>query len=224
MSFRRAALLFPFLLAASGAAGADLPRRSAPPSADFTPPPVFAWRGLYAGVQGGGGFASFRDGGGDLVGAPTGGLIGLTLDYNFNPAAQLVLGGEIDFAFTGISRTTTPFWLARARGEVDDLFTARARAGYAFMDRALAYVTGGLAASKNTIEFAQGPFYGAQASFQPGWALGAGLEVMLTSNLSAKGEYLFTSTGSGRYFDMSRYAIDSGVNMSTVRGGVNYHF
>ncbi|MGJ0393790.1 MAG: outer membrane protein [Methylocystis sp.] len=224
MKLNRAALFAPLLFAATAATGADLPRRSAPSADYYPPPPVFTWQGFYAGVQGGVGFAAFQNGGSALIGStPVGGLIGVAGGYNYMAAPQLMIGAEVDFAFTGVSGSRSPFWGTYAKGEVDDLLTVRARAGYV-MNRALFYVTAGFAGSKNTIQLWQGPFYGVQASFQPGWALGAGLEYMILPSLSVKGEYLFTSTGSGRYFDFSRYALDSGVNMSSFKAGLNYHF
>jgi len=224
MTMSRALLCATLLLAASGAAAADLPGRSAPPANYYAPPPAFSWGGFYLGVQGGVGFASFTNGGGQLIGDPTGGLIGVTGGFNYMLAPQFLIGAEADFSFTGVKATTSPFWGAYAKGALDDLLTVRGRAGYVAFDRALLYVSGGFAASKNTIEFSRWPFYGFQASFQPGWALGAGVEYMITQSISAKGEYMFTSTGSGRYFDVSPYALDAGVNMSSVKGGLNYHF
>lgn len=225
MKLSRALFCAPLLLVASAAFGADLPSRTSPPPLDYAPPPpALTWGGFYAGVHGGVGFASFKNDGGRLIGDPTGGLIGVTGGFNYMVAPQFLIGVESDFAFAGISATTSPFWNAAAKGEVDDLFTIRGRAGYAVMERAIVYVTGGFAASKNTLQFAQGSFYGFQASFQPGWALGAGVEYMITPRVSAKGEYIFTSTGSGRYFDFSPYALDSGVNMSAIKAGVNFHF
>lgn len=225
MKLSRALLCAPLLFATPAAPAADLPHGSGPPPIDYiAPPPAFSWGGFYAGVQGGVGFASFTNDGSRLIGDPTGGLVGVTGGFNYMVAPQFLIGAEADFSFTGISATTTPFWNAVAKGEMDDLLTVRARAGYAVTDRALIFVTGGFAASKNTLQIAQGPFYGIQASFQPGWALGAGVEYMITQSISAKGEYMFTSTGSGRYFDLSPYALDAGVNMSAVKGGVNFHF
>jgi outer membrane immunogenic protein len=106
------------------------------------------------------------------------------------------------------------------------MVTIRGRVGYV-MDRALVYVTGGFAGSNNTVSVNNvwgGAFYGEQSIFQTGWALGAGVEFMLTPNLSAKAEYLFTSVGSDRYFDYSYNALQSAVNTSAVKVGVNYHF
>jgi outer membrane immunogenic protein len=47
---------------------------------------------------------------------------------------------------------------------------------------------------------------------------------MVTNNLSAKAEYLFTSVGSDRYFGFSPAAIQTSVENSQVKVGVNYHF
>ncbi len=175
------------------------------------------------GVHGGVGFSSFQDGGGAIVGSPTGGLIGVTGGYNYMITPEILIGGEADFSFTNISGSNTPYWGAYAWGKTDDLLTVRGRAGYAF-GRALIYVTGGFAASNNTLQLSRFPFYGYQSSFQPGWGLGAGLEYMLTTSISAKGEYLFTSTGSGQYFEFTPFALNSGVNMSQIKGGLNFHF
>lgn len=228
MNAKRVLLAAPLLLAATAAGAADLPRRSGPPQAvDYAPPRAFAWGGFYAGVQGGYGFSAFQDSGGALVGSPSGGLIGVTGGYNYMVTPQFLVGGEVDFAFSGVGDTQTPFFGAVARGEAEDVLTVRGRAGYALIDRALVYGTAGFAASKNTIGFNTLfplPFSGYQSSFEPGWALGAGLEYLVTQNLSAKAEYLFTSTGSGRYFDVSPYALESGVNMSSIKGGLNFHF
>jgi outer membrane immunogenic protein len=47
---------------------------------------------------------------------------------------------------------------------------------------------------------------------------------MFLPNWSAKAEYLYTSTGSDSYFAGTPFQTYSGVDMSTVRGGVNFHF
>lgn len=225
MSLKRATLLAPLLaqalFAASGAAAADLPRRSAAPAYEPPPPPAFTWTGFYAGFQGGYGFSSFVDGGA-FVDAPSGGLIGVTAGYNYQIAPQFVIGGEVDFAFSGINGSTRG-WGASTYGAVNNLLTARVRAGYAW-ERALFYVTGGFAGGSNAIQLTTWGFNGYQSIFQTGWTLGAGVEYAITPNISAKGEYLYASTGSGTYFDYSRWAIQSGVDTSVLRVGVNYHF
>jgi outer membrane immunogenic protein len=220
-----AALIAPLSLAAATAAiAADLPR-GAPPPAYYAPPPSFTWQGLYLGVNAGYGFAAFKDGSRTLIGHPNGGLIGFTGGYNFMATPNILLGIEADFDFSNLKASQMPFFGLASTGTIDDLFTLRGRAGYA-IDRALLFVTGGFAGSRNTVSVSNlyVPFYGQESKFQTGWAVGAGLEFMLTNNLSAKGEYVFTSVGSDRYFDFSTSALQSSVNNSTVKGGLNYHF
>ena len=221
-----ATLLAPLALAATPVLAADLPRGSPPPPDYYSPRPVANWDGLYAGINGGIGFGSFTDGSDTLFANPTGGLIGFTLGYNHMVAPNLLIGIESDFDFAGLNASQNPYFGFVTQGSINDMVTVRGRVGYV-MDRALVYVTGGFAGSNNTVSVSSvwgGAFYGQQSIFQTGWALGAGVEFMLTNNLSAKAEYLFTSVGSDRYFDYSYNALQSAVNTSAVKVGVNYHF
>jgi len=220
-----ATLLAPLVLAATPVLAADLPRRT-PPQDYYSPTPVANWEGLYAGINGGVGFGSFTDGSNSLLGNPTGGLVGFTLGYNHIVAPNLLIGLESDFDFAGLKASQTPYFGLATQGTVDDVFTIRGRVGYTF-DRALVYVTGGFAGSRDTVNVSNwwgGGFYAQQSLFQTGWALGGGLEFLLTNNLSAKAEYLFTSVGSNRYFDYSYSALQAAVNTSSIKVGVNYHF
>ncbi|MGJ0505837.1 MAG: outer membrane protein [Methylocystis sp.] len=228
MTAKRAASLASVLVALFGvasASAADLPRRRAAPAPAYEPPPpAFLWNGFYAGVQGGWGFADFQGSGGRaLVSGANGGLIGLTGGYNYQLSPNFLIGAEADFSFAWIGTDVAPLWGVAARGNTDDILTIRGRAGYV-MDRALIFATAGFAGSRNSISVAGLGFAGYQSSFQPGWALGAGVEYLVTPNVSAKGEYLYTSTGSDTYFASSPFQTYSGVDQSTVRGGVNYHF
>ncbi|MGC1862262.1 MAG: outer membrane beta-barrel protein [Methylocystis sp.] len=221
-----ATLLAPLVLAAAPVLAADLPRGSPPPPDYYSPRPVANWEGFYAGINGGIGFASFTDGADTLFANPTGGLIGFTAGYNHMVAPNLLIGLEGDFDFAGLRASQNPYFGFATQGSINDMATIRARVGYV-MDRALVYVTGGFAGSNNTVSVNNvwgGAFYGERSIFQTGWALGAGVEFMLTPNLSAKAEYLFTSVGSDRYFDYSYNALQSAVNTSAVKVGVNYHF
>jgi outer membrane immunogenic protein len=212
------------LLLATPSFAADLPRRSAPPVETYAPPPTYSWQGFYAGINAGYAFASFEDGG-QALGRPNGGQIGFTGGYNHMLAPNLMIGLETDFAFAGLKSSRLPFFGYASSGRIDDIFTVRGRVGYA-VDRALIFATGGYAGSNNTATVTNffTAFYGQQSVFQSGWALGGGLEYMLTNNLSAKAEYLFTDVGSDRFFDFSPNALQTSVTTSTVKGGLNYHF
>jgi outer membrane immunogenic protein len=220
-----AALVAPLLFALAPANAADLARGAPPPQAYYPPPaPVFSWQGFYLGVNGGYGFGAFKNGGSDLFSSANGGLIGVTAGYNYQAMPNIVLGLEGDFAFANIKANRSSLF-GNSQGTVDDIMTLRARAGYT-LDRAMLYVTGGLAGSNNNIMLNTfyAPFYGGQSKFQTGWAIGGGIEFMFTNSLSAKAEYLFTSVGSDRYFDFTPVALQSGVDTSTIKGGLNYHF
>jgi outer membrane immunogenic protein len=226
-SMRKALLmrmLAPLALAATAASAADLPRRAPPPDY-YSPTPVAQWQGFYLGLNAGVGFSSFQDGGAAFLGNPTGGLIGVTGGYNYIVAPNLLVGLEADFDFAGLKATQTPYFGVTSSGGVDDILTLRGRVGYTF-DRALVYATGGFAGSRNSVALGSWwtQFYGQKSTFQTGWALGAGVEYLLTSNLSAKVEYLFTSVGSDHYFDFTPNALQSSVNSSLFRLGLNYHF
>jgi outer membrane immunogenic protein len=220
-----ASVLAPLTLAATTALGADLPRGAPPPPDYYSPTPVAQWQGFYLGLNAGVGFASFVDDGANLLGSPTGGLIGFTGGFNFVPAPNLLIGIEADFDFAGLSVSQSPYIGVQTSGGVDDILTIRGRVGYT-LDRLLIYVTGGFAGSRNTVSLGSWwtQLYGQQSTFQTGWALGAGAEYLLTSNLSAKAEYLFTSVGSDHYFDFTPNVLQSGVDASLFRLGLNYHF
>lgn len=228
MRLSHPATLLAFLaVAAAPAMAADLPRRSGPPPEDYySPAPVSNWQGLYVGINGGLGFASFGAGSDTLIGNANGGLIGGTVGFNFVPAPNLVVGVEGDFDFAGIKASGMPYPGVYRDGSANDIFTVRARVGYTF-NRALIYLTGGFAGSNNSVSVSNvwTRFAGQQSTYQTGWALGAGVEYMLTSNLSAKAEYIFTSVGSSHdFFNFSFASLQTNVDNSMVRLGVNYHF
>lgn len=223
-----AALIAVAALGTAGAAGAaDLPRRSAPRGDFYAPPPVFSWTGFYLGLNAGYGWGSFTSGGGQLFGKPNGFQGGVTGGFNYQIGQSFVLGLEGDWDLTAInSKQELPFFGYRGKGQLNSLATVRGRAGFA-ADRALIFLTGGLAmgsVSANVNDWRAVPFFGSQSSFNAGWALGAGLEYAFTDKVSAKAEYLFTSLGSKDYFQLSPVWTTTGLNLSNVRFGVNYHF
>ncbi len=89
------------------------------------------------------------------------------------------------------------------------------------------YVTGGLAlASMNAYvnDWRTRPFFGSQSSLQAGFTIGGGLEYAILPNLSAKVEYLYTTTSNRDYFTATPDFARLGVDLSTLKAGVNYHF
>jgi len=206
-----------FLLAAllagvaTSALAADLPSHKAPPPpVPAYAPQAFSWTGFYIGVNGGYGFGS----GGRDFGNPDGGLVGVTAGYNYQ-IGQLVLGVESDWDWADLTKSgSNNAGLYSSR--VDDLFTARARAGYA-IDRALLYVTGGYAGAEDKIGLAG---FGSQSDWRSGGVIGAGLEYAFTNNISAKAEYLYEPLADKSFAAGTK----SDLNLSFVRAGLNYKF
>jgi outer membrane immunogenic protein len=220
------------LAAAQTASAADLPRRgaAAPPAPAYvSAAPIFSWAGVYAGLNAGYGFGSFRGAPSNLFGKANGALVGGTLGYNYQ-AGQVVFGVEGDYGFDGAKNTNLlpgrgiGVGTASATGKISDMLTARGRIGYS-VERALLFATGGYAGAtiKGTVV---DPTLGAtysSSSWRNGYALGAGIEYAFTQNVSAKAEYLYTDFGKKSVFT-APWATNVGAHQSLVRGGVNYHF
>jgi outer membrane immunogenic protein len=174
-----------------------------------------------------------------------GGQIGYNAQFN-----QTVLGVEADLNWINNGVKTTAF-VAPPNGVVTNvasssaglrwLGTLRGRAGYA-VDRALFYVTGGLAygdvrVSSNASNFDGANtdlFAGSFSGVRVGYAVGAGLEYAITNNVSLKGEYLYYNLGSVTYSVAAAngFAVGEGLfttgkqtfDGSIVRAGINYKF
>jgi iron complex outermembrane recepter protein len=200
--------------------------------------PSVNWTGIYLGFNGGFTFgaSSWTDSvtGGSTGNFGTSGFVfGGTVGANYQ-VGSLVFGVEADGdwadangfgTFTATSLCaggclTTSTWLSTVRG----------RAGYAF-DRFLVYGTGGAAFGNVRANFSNDPV---TSSIEAGWTVGAGVEVALARNWSAKGEYLFVNLADGSCTTNCAIADTSGppvipnvavkFNESIVRGGVNYRF
>lgn len=210
---------------ATSAFAADLPTRKGPPPAPYAPPPIFTWTGFYLGLNGGGGWGSFHGSG--QVGNfpnPSGGLGGVTAGYNYQ-IGQFVTGIEADWDWGDISARKTLDPLGSfTKDRLSDLVTVRGRLGMAF-DRALIYVTGGYAGGEVSTGLfnAAGPLYFTQHDFQSGFAVGGGLEYAFTQNISAKAEYMFASLGNRSYYN-PQFVSKMGLDVSLIRGGINYRF
>ena len=203
-----------------------------------TPASTVNWTGIYLGLNGG-----FSFGGSNWTDSVTasstgnfgtsGFVFGGTAGANYQ-VGSLVFGVEADADWADASGfgtftasavcaggcLTTSSWLSTVRG----------RAGYAF-DRFLVYGTAGAAFGNVRANFSNDPVSGAT---EAGWTVGAGVEVTLASNWSAKAEYLFVDLADGSCTTNCAIANANGpplipniavkFNESIVRGGVNYRF
>jgi outer membrane immunogenic protein len=167
------------------------------------------WSGPYAGLHGGVGAANVR--GGSAKGGLVGGQIGVNTQ-----ADRLVLGVEGDITssgfehkgFNGGGQTFRQKWAA----------TVRARAGVGF-DQVLVYGTGGIATAQSQFS----DIAGKKTDQAVGWAVGGGAEVKLTERVTARGELLHYSLGSGTFTTpIATYKLEQRTNV--VRGGLNYRF
>jgi outer membrane immunogenic protein len=209
---------------ASPALAADLSMQGGAPY--YAPPPIFTWTGGYVGANASFGFGRYTSGGQSYFGNADGGLFGLTAGYNYQ-SGPLVFGVEGDIDFGSVSGTGYPAPGTSATGSVNGEGSIRARFGYAF-DHTLVYVTGGYTGANlkgSLADLSAAPnFYDSQSTYLNGFVVGTGIEYALTRNISVKAEYLFSDYGAGGLFGYTRDSIGSGLLLSTIRAGVNYHF
>ena len=198
-----AAALATLSLAPGATTAADLMPYGQPAS-----PRSLFWQGPYVGANLGYQWGSVSNTGAD----PSGVMGGLQAGYNWQ-SGKFVLGGETDLQMS----------------DADDRFagwkfsnpwfgTLRGRAGYA-MNNILLYGTAGLAYGTLHAESLSAGVHESRTSL--GWAAGAGMEVALTGNWSAKAEYLYVDLND-RTFALD--GTDHGIASSMLRFGVNYRF
>lgn len=141
---------------------------------------------------------------------PSGFVGGVQAGYNFQNG-PFVFGVEGDIQATGADDTFAPWkfsnpWFGTLRG----------RAGYAFSN-VLFYGTAGLAFG----ELRAQTFGWTESHTSAGWTIGAGAEVGLAPNWSAKLEYLYIDLSTSQF---AITGVSNGYSASVVRAGVNYHF
>ena len=194
-------------------------------------PPVrlFNWHGFYAGINGGYAWgnteAAIIDddayvndvGSVDPSGFLGGGQIGFNALFgNFLIGVEADLqGGWVD----GKDRAGVDF----ASADLNWLSTIRARAGFA-ADRMLIYATGGVAWADMdyTANVNGNRFSGGETA--TGYAVGGGIEWALSTNWTAKAEYLYIDLDDTRISDGAGDAAKFDNAFHTMRVGLNYKF
>lgn len=195
-------------LATAGAArAADLPVSNYP---YYTAPPSYAaysWIGPYVG-----GVLGYEWG--DVSNNPTqpsGVAGGVEAGFNWQHG-NFVYGVETDFDLSGADDTFAPWQFSNPW-----FGTVRGRAGVA-INNVLLYGTAGLAYGELTADTA-GNLSESHTSL--GWAAGAGAEVGLTPNWSAKAEWLYLDFAD-RSFSVT--GTNNGLTANLLRLGLNYRF
>jgi outer membrane immunogenic protein len=208
------------LAAAGGAGAADLYGRDHIPSIKDAPPPIlvplaYNWSGFYFGAHVGGAWGDvdwklkdspfeLLDEGSkfsqDIDGFIGGGHLGLQHQFG-----RWVIGGELSLSggdVDGSSRFCDPPEcdgdIVKLKTEMDWLFLATARLGYAF-DNWLLYVRGGYASADIDIRGREEAMFTTTFSSSErhdGYIIGAGLEYALTQGVILGVEYNFIDLGS----------------------------
>jgi opacity protein-like surface antigen len=159
--------------------------------------------------------------------------------HQHRQAGMFVFGAEIDGQWSGQESTFTvgcgAGCTATQNVKLRSIVTGRGRLGLAF-NWIMPYVTGG-AALVNGIDNLTMTVGGTTASFMPlsgstlGWTAGAGVEVALWSNWSAKFEYLYVSANGATVTAPIPNALGLGFASTPmefrdniVRVGLNYRF
>lgn len=173
--------------------------------------PVNNWTGFYLGVLGGYGWGTAdTDAVGDID--ADGFDLGVYGGANWQ-WGNFVLGGEADIAFPW--RDGESGGIEAEQGLNGSL---RGRAGIA-LDRFLLYGTAGFAATQLELSSAAG----SDESALWGWTAGAGIEGMITDNITARIEYRFSDYGE-ESFNLGGAGVDSDFQTNTIRGGVGVKF
>jgi outer membrane immunogenic protein len=208
-----------------------------PPPQDY-PTRLDRWGGLYVGGHVGGVWSGAGVSGSvpssivpsgtsidDSIGAAGLG-VGGHLGYNIQ-MGQVVAGFELDADWTNAEGTANAGALGQVHFANSWLSSARARLGWAF-DNWLIYATGGLAVTNADLGYATTSFQGfglsgATNNMLVGYALGAGVEVKLSNDFSARLEAIHYGFGSQGYDLPGVGQIKTDADATTVRVGLSYH-
>jgi outer membrane immunogenic protein len=190
--------------------------------------PAFSWTGLYIGAHIGYGWSDADWQFALTPGVSTshngsGGLAGGQIGYNIQ-MRQYVFGVEADLSSAWLEgNTACPAPAFNCGHSVDWLASVRGRAGVTVNgNRTLLYGTAGVAWAD--VEYKDAG--GGSSETHVGWVAGAGIEHMLTANLSARAEYLYYGFDS---VTAPAGALGGGPaslepSTQTVRFGLNYRF
>ena len=188
------------------AQAADIPYGSRAPYTVNQPLNAYSWAGPYLG----GNIGYTRDSIDNNAAKPSGFVGGAQGGYNWQ-SGPLLFGLEADIQASGANDTFAAWkfsnpWFGTVRGRV----------GYA-LNNVLFYGTGGLAFGELRAE----GFGLSESHTSTGWTVGAGTEMGLAQNWTAKIEYLYVDLSDNRF---AITGMPNGARFGVVRLGVNYRF
>ena len=177
-------------------------------AADLPPMRAYSWQGPYVGANLGHQWGRTT---GNLT-DPAGIAGGLQAGFNV-PRGAFVVGVETDLQLSGADNRFAPWKFSNPW-----FGTLRARGGYA-VGNFLFYGTAGLASGALRGQNTRTGLSQSKTNF--GWAVGAGMEIALTSNWSARAEYLYVDLNDRSYLVSG---TNNGLESSLLRFGINYRF
>ncbi|MGJ4881305.1 MULTISPECIES: outer membrane protein [unclassified Bradyrhizobium] len=225
------------IASATSASAADMaarPYTKAPPMVAQ----ILSWSGLYAGIQGGGGWGTSKETFLGRFNAPgflgtqnyntNGGFVGGVVGYNWQ-VDNVVFGLEGDYHWADINGRSA---VVNA-GVGDTFFTKltsfgdiKGRLGYA-AGPALFFVSGGAAVGQlqHRYDGVPGNVF-SQNTTRWGYTVGAGAEYMFAPNWSAKLEYNYLDFGKStiQYSAAALNRSEWKDTVHTVKAGLSYHF
>ncbi len=155
---------------------------------------------------------------------------GLQAGYNHVTPSGLMFGLEADFSFpdkmnSNLPLIYSPVGPSVVNDKIEIFGSVRGRIGYAFGNW-LIYGAGGfaydrdLATSTDTAGDVDSAYF-----WRPGWTAGAGVEVRLSPNWSAKLEYSYMDFGhANAFFPIAGERYNSNLALQTAQLGLNYRF
>ncbi len=202
--FARAAA-FTLAMASGAATAADMSTR--PYYTAPAPLSAYSWTGPYLGANLGYEWGTVSNN----PTRPSGVAGGIQGGYIWQ-SGRFVYGGEADLQFTDANAMFAPWkfsnpWFGTLRG----------RAGFA-INNFLIYGTAGFAVGELTGETVG---LTTESHTNVGWTAGAGVEMGLAGNWTAKAEYLYVDLANSSF---NLTGTNNGFSANLLRLGVNYHF
>jgi outer membrane immunogenic protein len=186
----------------------------------------FNWSGIYIGAGAGAGAVNHQIGLGPLSfnGIGGEGIFGeLTFGYDHMLTDRLLLGGFIDVHMGNIGPQLEIGPLLEVKFANSYGFDAAARLGYLWNESTLAYVLGGFTWQHFRLDVSTpGAGFSADAD-RSGYILGVGMETVVGSNWTIKGEYRYANYGD-EAIDGTGGILTLEPSTHTFHIGANYRF